>query len=155
MKYLIKKPETFLNTLNDDISAIIHKSFDNLFPEYVLNQELKGMAMPVDVKEYDDKYCVKVELPGIDKENISIDINKSSIKIEADKSCEDKEENEDKAHKYHKSEFRYGNYSRTLYFPYEIDTEKSMAELKKGILKLTLPKLQADKEGTNKLEIQD
>ena len=80
MKYLIKKPDTFLNALNEDISAILQKSFDNLFPEYIFHQELKGMAMPVDVKEYEDKgvsfndlctgcgYCMpcpmKVDIPG-------------------------------------------------------------------------------------------
>ena len=153
MKYLIKKPDTFLNTLNNDINAILQKSFDNLFPEYIFHQELKGMAMPVDVKEYDDKYCVKVELPGIEKENINIDINKSYVKIDANKDYE--KEDDDKKHKYHKSEFRYGNYSRTLYFPYEVDVESSKAELKKGILILDLPKIHAEKEETKKLEIKD
>lgn len=153
MKYLIKKPETFLNTLNDDINAILQKSFDNLFPEYIFHQELKGMAMPVDVKEYENEYCVKVELPGIEKEDINIDINKSYVKIEANKEIE--KETEDKKHKYHKSEFRYGNYSRTLYFPYEIDVETSTAELKKGILNLTLPKLVKEEKETKKLEINE
>ena len=152
MKYLIKKPETFLNTLNDDINAILQKSFDNMFPEYIFHKELNGMAMPVDVKEYDEKYVLKVELPGISKEDINIDINKSYVKIDANKSFE-KEEND--KHKYHKSEFRYGNYSRTLYFPYEIDVEKSSGELKKGILELELPKLHSDDKETKKLEIKD
>ncbi len=153
MKYLIKKPDTFLNALNEDINSILQKSFDNLFPEYIFHQELNGMAMPVDVKEYEDYYCVKVELPGIEKENINIDINKSYVKIEAHKENEKEEDN--KKHKYHKSEFRYGNYSRTLYFPYEIDVEKSTADLKKGILDLHLPKLEADDKKTRKLEIKD
>ncbi len=152
MKYLIKKPDTFLNTLNDDINAILQKSFDNIFPEYIFHKELNGMAMPVDVKEYDDSFVLKVELPGVNKEDINIDINKSYVKIEANKSYENEENNK---HKYHKSEFRYGNYSRTLYFPYEIDIEKSTADLKKGILVLKLPKLHTDDKETKKLEIKD
>ncbi|MCD7779367.1 MAG: Hsp20/alpha crystallin family protein [Candidatus Gastranaerophilales bacterium] len=153
MKYLIKKPDTFLNTLNEDINAILQKSFDNLFPEYIFHQELKGMAMPVDVKELEDEYCVKVELPGIPKENINIDINKSYVKIEANKEMEKEEENNKQ--KYHKTEFRYGTYSRTLYFPYEINVESSNAELKKGILELHLPKLHLEDKETKKLEIKD
>lgn len=153
MKYLIRKPDTFLNTLNEDINAILQKSFDNIFPEYIFHKELNGMAMPVDVKEYDDNYCLKVELPGINKEDINIDINKSYIKIEAKKEFE--KEEEDKKHKYHKSEFRYGNYSRTLYFPYEIDPNASTAELKKGILEIKLPKIQLENKETKKLEIKD
>ncbi len=153
MKYLIKKPDTFLSSLNEDINALVQKSFDNIFPEYIFHQELKGMAMPVDVKEYDDNYCVKVELPGINKENINIDVNKSYVKIEANRDSESTEEN--KKHKYHKTEFRYGNYSRTLYFPYEIDVEKSSAELTKGVLKLNLPKRQSEDKETKKLEIKE
>ena len=153
MKYLIRKPDTFLNTLNEDINAILQKSFDNIFPEYIFHKELNGMAMPVDVKEYDDNYCLKVELPGINKEDINIDINKSYVKIEAKKEFE--KEEEDKKHKYHKSEFRYGNYSRTLYFPYEIDPNNSTAELKKGILEIKLPKVQDENKETKKLEIKD
>ena len=153
MKYLIKKPDTFLNTLNEDINAILQKSFDNIFPEYVFHKELGGMAMPVDVKEYDNSYCLKIELAGVKKEDINIDINKSYVKIEAKKEIE--KEEEDKKHKYHKSEFRYGNYSRTLYFPYEISTEEATAELKNGILQLNLPKLQKENQETKKLEIKD
>ena len=153
MKYLIKKPDTFLNTLNEDINAILQKSFDNMFPEYIFHKELNGMAMPVDVKEYEDSYCLKIELPGITKENINIDINKSYVKIEAKKEIE--KEEEDKKHKYHESEFRYGNYSRTLYFPYEIDTKDAVAELKNGILEINLPKLHKENQETKKLEIKD
>ncbi len=153
MKYLIKKPDTFLNTLNEDINSILQRSFDNLFPEYIFQQELQGMAMPVDIKEYENYYSVKVELPGIDKDDINIDINKTCMKIAAKKDCEKTENNE--KHKYHKSEFRYGNYSRTLYFPQEIAPDKSEAVLKKGILCIKLPKFEEEDKKTQKLEIKE
>ncbi len=153
MKYMIKKPDTFFNALNEDINAVLQKSFDNLFPEYIFHQELSGMVMPVDVKEYENSYDVKVELPGVNKEDINVDINKSYLKIEAKKESEKKED--DKAHKYHKSEFRYGNYSRTLYFPYEINTELATAELHKGILHINLPKKETEDKKTKKLEIKE
>ena len=153
MKYLIKKPETFISSLNDDISSILHRSFDNLFPEYLFQKETNGMAMPVDIKEFDDKFELKVELPGIKKEDIDIDINKSYIKIEAKKESE--KEEEDKKKKYHKSEFRYGHYSRTLYFPHEVSVEASKAQLKNGILHLTLPKMKKEEGKTNKIKITE
>lgn len=153
MKYLIKKPDTFLSMLNDDITSVLHRSFDNLFPEYVFEREMKGMAMPVDVKEFEDKYELRVEIPGVKKENINLDINKNTVKIEASKNeeiCEN-----DKKKKYHKSEFRYGNYSRTLYFPVDIDSEHCDAELKHGILKIELPKKEAEKVSGKKIEIKE
>lgn len=153
MKYLIKKPETFLSMLNDDINSILHKSFDNLFPEYVFEQEMKGMAMPVDIKEYEDKYVVKVEMPGINKEDISLDLHKNSLKISASKKIEN-EENDNKK-KYHKSEFRYGDYCRTLYFPLEVNMEKCDATLKNGILSVELEKTVKEEEKQKKIEIKE
>lgn len=153
MKYLIKKPDTFLSMLNDDINSILHKSFDNLFPEYVFEQEMKGMAMPVDIKEYEDKYVVKVEMPGINREDITLNLHKNSLKISASKKIE-QEENDNKK-KYHKSEFRYGDYCRTLYFPSEVDMEKCDATLKNGILTVELEKTVKEEEKQKKIEIKE
>jgi len=153
MKYLIKKPDTFLSMLNDDINSILHKSFDNLFPEYVFEQEMNGMAMPVDIKEYEDKYVIKVEMPGINREDITLDLHKNSLKISASKKIE-QEENDNKK-KYHKSEFRYGDYCRTLYFPSEVDMEKCDATLKNGILTVELEKTVKEEEKQKKIEIKE
>lgn len=153
MKYLIKKPNTFLNLLNDDITSIVHKSFDNLFPEYVFEQEMKGMVVPVDIKEFEDKYTVRAEIPGIKKEDIKLDIKKNSLKIEATKSIEAEEE--DKKKKYHKTEFRYGEYSRTLYFPEDVDIEKCDASLNHGILTINLHKALKEEEKCCKIEIKE
>lgn len=153
MKYLIKKPDTFLSMLNDDINSILHKSFDNLFPEYVFEQEMKGMAMPVDIKEYEDKYVVKVEMPGINREDITLDLHKNSLKISASKKIENEEN--DRKKKYHKSEFRYGDYCRTLYFPLEVDMEKCDASLKNGILTVELEKTVKEDEKQKKIEIRE
>lgn len=152
MKYLIKKPDTFISMLNDDITSILHKSFDNLFPEYVFEQEMKGMLMPVDIKEYDDKYEVKVEMPGIERKDIVLDLHKNSLKIEAEKVLE---KEEDKKKKYHKSEFRYGKYQRTLYFPEDVDIDKCDAKLKNGVLSIELKKVEKEEEKQRKIEIKE
>lgn len=150
MKYLIRKPDTFMNTLNEEINSILKRSFDSVFPEYVLEKETKGLTIPVDIKEYDNEYSIKVEVPGIKKENIDIELNKSYMKINAKK----EEEKEEKNKKYHKTEFAYGNYSRTIYFPQEINIKEAEANLKDGVLILKLPKLKSKDEETKKIEIK-
>ena len=150
MKYLIRKPDTFMNTLNEEINSILRRSFDSVFPEYVLEKETKGLTIPVDIKEFDNEYKVRVEVPGIKKENIDIELNKSYMTITAKK----EEEKEEKTKKYHKTEFAYGNYSRTIYFPSEINVSASEAHLDNGILCLHLPKLKTEEEETKKLEVK-
>lgn len=149
MKYLIRKPDTFMNTLNEEINSILRRSFDSVFPEYVLEKETKGLTIPVDIKEFDNEYKVRVEVPGIKKENIEVELNKSYMKINAKK----EEEKEEKNKKYHKTEFAYGNYSRTIYFPSEINVSASEAHLDNGVLRLDLPKLKTEEE-TRKLEVK-
>ena len=151
MKYLIRKPDTFMNTLNEEINSILRRSFDSVFPEYVLEKETKGLTIPVDIKEFDTEYKIRVEVPGIKKENIDIELNKSYMTVSAKK----EEEKEEKIKKYHKTEFAYGNYSRTIYFPQEIDIAQSSAKLDNGVLCLTLPKAKSKEDETQKIEIKD
>ena len=54
---------------------------------------------------------------------------------------------------YRKSEFRYGEFSRTVYFPKDIDIEKTDAKLEHGILNITAKKIEAEKETTKKLTV--
>ena len=150
MKYLIRKPDTFMNTLNEEINSILRRSFDSVFPEYVLDKETKGLTIPVDIKEFDNEYKVKVEVPGIKKEDIDVELNKSYMKISAQK----KESQEEKNKKYHKTEFAYGSYSRTIYFPKEVDVNMTKAELNHGVLCLELPKIKEKEEETKKIEIR-
>lgn len=149
MKYLIRKPDTFMNTLNEEINSILKRSFDSIFPEYVLEKETKGLTIPVDIKEFENEYKIKIEVPGIKKENINIELQKNHLFISAEK----KEEIEEKNKKYHKTEFAYGNYSRNIYFPKAIDIEKANAKLDNGILNLDLPKLEKEEEIKKQIEI--
>ena len=81
---------------------------------------------------------------------MDIDIDKNNITINAKKEeeiCEDKKT-------YKKSEFKYGEFSRSVYLPQEIDVNKTEAKLEHGVLKIYAPKLVADKETTKKLTVK-
>ena len=152
MKFLIKKsPDSFIKSVNDEISSILNRNFDSFFPEYIYNEDMESekFAMPVELHEKDKEYSVKAELPGVKKENLDIDIDKNHITINAKKEEEHKEDTKG----YRKSEFRYGGFSRTVYFPQEIDVEKTTAKLEHGILAITAPKLAAEKGDIKKLTV--
>ena len=151
MKFLIKKsPDGFIKSVNDEISSILNRNFDSLFPEYIFTEDMDKLTIPVEIKEKDNEYQVKAELPGVKKEDLDIDIDKNHIIINAKKE-EDTEEN---TKSYRKSEFRYGEFSRSVYFPMDIDVEKTNAKLEHGILKITAPKLEAEKAHNKKLTVE-
>ena len=150
MKFLIKKtPDKFIQSVNDEISSILNRNFDNLFPEYIYNDDMYKCAMPIEIDENDKDYLVKAELPGVKKEDLDIDIEKNRLTISAKREEEHKEESKG----YRKSEFKYGEFSRTVYFPNEIDIEKTNAKLEHGILRIEAPKLDAEKTNTKKLTV--
>lgn len=94
MRFLIKKtPDNFIKSVNDEISSILNRHFDNLYPEYGYDEDMNTLPMPVEITEKDKEYDIRAELPGVKKEDLDIDIDKNNITINAKKEeeiCEDK-----------------------------------------------------------------
>jgi len=151
MKFLVRKtPDNFIRTVNDEISSLLNRHFDSYFPEAAYWENEDKFSMPVEIADKGKNYEVKVEIPGVKKEDMDIDIDSNYITINAKK----EEETCENEHSYKKSEFRYGEFSRTVYFQEEIDIEKTDAKLEHGILKITAPKKYTDKDKHKKLEIK-
>lgn len=151
MKFLVRKaPENFIRTVNDEISSLLNRHFDSYFPEAAYWEEMDKYSMPVEICDKGNDYEVKAELPGVKKENLDIDLDKNYLTINAKK----EEETTVNEKSYKKSEFRYGEFSRTVYFPEEIDTEKTEAKLEHGVLKIHAPKIRIEKENKKKLIVK-
>ncbi|MGM9993427.1 MAG: Hsp20/alpha crystallin family protein [Candidatus Avigastranaerophilus sp.] len=152
MRFLIKKtPDNFIRTVNDEISSLLNRHFDSYFPEAAYWENMDKLSMPVEIEDKSKEFIIKAEIPGIKKEDLDIEIDKNCICINAKKEEEHKEEKDE--HSYKKSEFRYGEFSRTVYFPEEIDTEKTEAKLENGILEIKVPKHAPEKESKRKLTV--
>jgi HSP20 family protein len=93
-------------------------------------------APAIDVAEEEDKFSVKVELPGVKEEDVSVSIAGDTLTIEGEK----KAESELKRKGYYYSETSYGSFSRSITIPSTIDTSKIEADFDKGVLEITLPK---------------
>ena len=152
MKFLVRKaPQNFIRTVNDEISSLLNRHFDSYFPEaQYWEEEVNKFSMPVEITDKGKNFILKAELPGMKKENLDIDIDSNYVIINAKKEEEEKEEKDN----YKKSEFRYGEFSRTIYFPEEIDTEKTQAKLEHGVLKIEAPKKVIESENRKKLTIK-
>lgn len=151
MRFLIKKtPDSFLKSVNDEISSILSRNFDNLYPDYRYADDADKLIMPVEIREREDHFEIKAELPGVKKEDLDIDMDKSYITINA-KKVEEKEEN---TKAYKKSEFQYGEFSRTVYFSEDIDTENTKAKLEHGVLKINAPKMKKEQTNNKKLVVE-
>ena len=151
MKFLVKKaPESFIRTVNDEISSLLNRHFDSYFPEAAYWEDEDKFSMPVEITDKGRDYEVRAELPGVKKEDLDIDIEKNYMTINAKKV----EENKVDEKSYKKSEFRYGEFSRTVYFPEEINVDKTEAKFEHGVLKIDAPKKYSESESKKKLTVK-
>lgn len=107
--------------------------FDELFEMPATNSMVKT---PVhDVIENDNEYQIDLLLAGIKKEDISINVEKDILTINA-------ERKENKDTKYNRKETFFGKYKRSFTLPENVDKENIGASLEDGILKITVPKFE-------------
>jgi HSP20 family protein len=93
-------------------------------------------APSIEVVEKEDKFLVKVELPGVKEEEINISITGNTLTIEGEKETESEVEKKG----YYYTEASYGNFSRSMTIPSTIDASKIEASCDKGVLEISLPK---------------
>jgi HSP20 family protein len=125
---------------SDPLLAFQHE-MDNLIGHFFGNGQLapwlEGSFSPsVDVSETDKDVCVTVELPGMDEKDIDLAIAENALTIKGEKKTEKEEKNEGRYH----IERSYGSFQRRIMLPCEVNTDKTKATFKKGVLKVTLPK---------------
>ena len=151
MKFLVRKtPDNFIRTVNDEISSLLNRHFDSYFPEAGYWDDAEKLSMPIEVADKGKEFDIRAELPGIKKEDLDIDIEDSFLRINA-KKFDETSENEQN---YRHSEFSYGEFSRTIQLPEEIDIDKTEAKLEHGVLKIVAPKMHKEKEQTKKLQVK-
>lgn len=98
-------------------------------------------APSVDIAERDEDYLVKVELPGVNKDDVKITLQDNVLTIRGEKH----QENESKDSRYHRVERTYGGFQRSFVLPSAVKSEKIDASYKDGILTVSLPKAEEAK----------
>ena len=90
----------------------------------------------VDIYETENEIMVHAELPGVDRKDIALNLEKNVLTLKGERRFE----KETKQENYHRIERAYGSFSRSFSIPATVDEEKIRAEYKDGILRISLPK---------------
>ena len=90
----------------------------------------------VEIADTKDNIVVKAQVPGVSKDNLHVDITDDYLTLKG----EMKEEKTTEEQRFHRKEFRYGAFARTIPLPTTIKAEAAAAQLKDGVLTITLPK---------------
>ncbi|MFN2145797.1 MAG: Hsp20/alpha crystallin family protein [Anaerolineales bacterium] len=122
----------------------MRKDMDRLFDEFFTMPSVsqQGWSAPmVDMYQTENEIVVKATLPGLEPEDIDIQITGDLLTMRGETKQEDIDENA----KYHLREHRYQSFSRSLTLPAAVLADKTKAEMKNGVLTLTLPKAEEAK----------
>ena len=118
--------------------------FDRLWPEW-RRDEGKEWIPSIDFAEKNGKYTLTAELPGLNKDDVSISIEDGCVTLAGKKEYNKEKEGSD----YYVKETRYGSFKRSFRLPDKVEEDKVEATYKDGVLTVIMPK----KEGSEKKEI--
>jgi HSP20 family protein len=86
--------------------------------------------------EKEDKVVIKAELPGLDKKDVSLDLQNGVLTLKGER----KHENEVKEESFYRREMCYGKFVRSFSLPVDIDADQIKAEFQNGLLTVEIPK---------------
>ena len=114
--------------------------FNRLLDGSRLNRRGAGYP-PVNAWISDDHVVVEAELPGVDPKDVDISVEGDELKLSGKREPEPELE----SRRYHKRERTSGEFSRVLSLPYRVDSGKVQAAYRHGLLRVSLPRAEADK----------
>ncbi len=106
-----------------------------------------GDTMPVDIIERDDEYHIIVDMPGFEKDDVSLQVTDHTLRIEAERTVSEEEEDEN----YVRRERSTRTMQRRVSLPDEVEGDAAKAKLEDGVLSITIPKVESAK--ARKVEI--
>jgi len=131
----------------------LHRQMNRLFGRLAPTDggEMAGFNFvpAAELEETDEAIYLKLEVPGIEAKDINVEVTPEAVSISGERKTETKTEERGMS----RSEFRYGRFQRIIPLPSLVQNDKVQAEYKDGILRLTLPKSEAEKQKVVKVNI--
>ncbi|SFG90429.1 Hsp20/alpha crystallin family protein [Pontibacter chinhatensis] len=137
---------TRYNSMQDSMPSTFSAMLDRFFNDTVNSRTFSGFTPHVDACETEHGYEIEVALPGVKKEDITIDFQEGKLTITGERRLEKKEE----GRRFHMMETQYGSFSRSFFLPDNVNPDKITAEFRDGILLVDVPK---DEKKTKKRQI--
>ncbi len=104
-----------------------------------------------DMRETDKEIIALIEMPGMNKEDIYVEVKDNALEIKAERKQEIEETDEEERYSYKKD---FSGFYKKLLLPENVDAQKAEAEYKNGILEIIVPKLEIESSKKKRLSIK-
>jgi HSP20 family protein len=148
-----EKDQDTLLDIRDEMNRMFEDFFERPLGLSPLSREtsLRTSFMPdLDISDTEDEILVSAELPGMEPEDIDIQLSGNTLMISGEKSSE----KEQKGKRYYRQERSYGSFRRSIPLPDEIDQDKIDASYQRGVLKVSLPKTAEAKKKSKSIPVK-
>jgi HSP20 family protein len=129
-------PTRELSTLQSEMNRLFSGFFDEQRGQ---GNGGRRWAPPIDVFEREDAIFLKADLPGLDEDDLRIEVNDNALVISGERRSEAQEEKNG----YYRVERSYGAFSRSLVLPDGVDADRIEANFDRGVLEVKVPKPEA------------
>ena len=120
----------------DSLQSEVNRLFDTFFGGRSANGALRRWVPPMDLVETDDHLVLRADLPGLDSDDVNIEVKDGVLTV----SGERKTEHEERADGFYRVERASGGFSRSMSLPQDVDAERIDASFDKGVLEVRIPK---------------
>ncbi len=134
----------------EEMQKVIDKFFEEFPRIWPVTLSAETFVPAVDISETDKSYEFEIELPGMKKEDVDIEIDDGVLTIRGEKREERKEEKKG----YKKIERNYGKFERSFSLPSDIDEKNISAKFENGVLNISIPKSPESKSAKRKIDIK-
>ncbi|MEH1843198.1 MAG: Hsp20/alpha crystallin family protein [Nostoc sp.] len=135
-----------LNTLERHINGLLG---DTKVPSARLDRDFIKVPS-AELHETDDAILLKLELPGLEAKDLDIQVTEDAVHISGERKSQTKTQNNGTT----KSEFYYGKFQRVIPLSVRVQNTNVTANYKDGILNLTLPKTEQEKNKVVKVNLE-
>jgi HSP20 family protein len=129
-------PARELDLLQGDMNRLFDTFFQGRGVGAAAGNGGRRWIPPMDLVEADDEYVLRADLPGLDRDDLEIEVKDNVLTI----SGERRAEHEDRREGYHRVERSFGRFSRSLDLPEGIEAAAVKADFERGVLEVRIPK---------------
>ncbi|WP_414527204.1 Hsp20/alpha crystallin family protein [Nodularia chucula] len=139
---------------------LLRRQMDQLFSEMSVAEPSKSDIAPVartawvpavEIHDHGSELVLRAEIPGVDSKDLDVQVTQDAVSITGEHHYKHNEKSQGNV----RSEFRYGKFQRIIPLPSKVQNQQVKADLKDGILTLSLPKLEPEKNKVFKVNFDN